>query len=304
MKSKYIYIFFLVVIILLLVATPKLKNQEIISNNKELSESTNVKVKVDKENVTIELNLEEYVTGVLGCEMPALFEEEALKAGAVAARTYVLNKLQVNKNNTISSTTNDQCYNTSEELQNKWQESYQKYLHKIEKAVKDTTGEYMTYEDNIIKAYYFSTSNGYTENVENVFGEQLDYLISVESPYDKNTKQFYNKILINKEEFLSKLNLIENPNIKIGNITRTESNRVETITINDKIYSGIEIRQLLNLRSTDFDISIVEGGVVIVTKGYGHGVGMSQYGANELAKIGYTYDEILKHYYSGIEIVK
>ncbi len=303
MKSKYIYIFFLTIIILLLAITPKLKNQESISNNNKLLETTGVKVKVEKENSTIELDLEEYVVGVLGCEMPALFEEEALKAGAVAARTYVLNKIQANENKTISSTTNDQCYSTNEELANKWQENYQQYFQKIEKAVENTSGEYMTYEDNIIKAYYFSTSNGYTENVANVFGETLDYLVSVESPYDENTKQFYSKVIINKEEFLNKLNLKET-NIKIGNITRTESNRVETITINDKIYTGIEIRKLLNLRSTDFDISIAGNEIEIATKGYGHGVGMSQYGANELAKIGYAYDEILKHYYSGIKIVK
>lgn len=303
MKSKYIYIFFLMIIILLLAITPKLKNQESISNNNKLLETTGVKVKVEKENSTIELDLEEYVVGVLGCEMPALFEEEALKAGAVAARTYVLNKIQANENKTISSTTNDQCYSTNEELANKWQENYQQYFQKIEKAVENTSGEYMTYEDNIIKAYYFSTSNGYTENVANVFGETLDYLVSVESPYDENTKQFYSKVIINKEEFLNKLNLKET-NIKIGNITRTESNRVETITINDKIYTGIEIRKLLNLRSTDFDISIAGNEIEIATKGYGHGVGMSQYGANELAKIGYAYDEILKHYYSGIKIVK
>lgn len=303
MKSKYIYIFFLTIIILLLAITPKLKNQESISNNNKLLETTGVKVKVEKENSTIELDLEEYVVGVLGCEMPALFEEEALKAGAVAARTYVLNKIQANENKTISSTTNDQCYSTNEELANKWQENYQQYFQNIEKAVENTSGEYMTYEDNIIKAYYFSTSNGYTENVANVFGETLDYLVSVESPYDENTKQFYSKVIINKEEFLNKLNLKET-NIKIGNITRTESNRVETITINDKIYTGIEIRKLLNLRSTDFDISIAGNEIEIATKGYGHGVGMSQYGANELAKIGYAYDEILKHYYSGIKIVK
>ena len=303
MKSKYIYIFFLTIIILLLAITPKLKNQESISNNNKLLETTGVKVKVEKENSTIELDLEEYVVGVLGCEMPALFEEEALKAGAVAARTYVLNKIQANENKTISSTTNDQCYSTNEELANKWQENYQQYFQKIEKAVENTSGEYMTYEDNIIKAYYFSTSNGYTENVAIVFGETLDYLVSVESPYDENTKQFYSKVIINKEEFLNKLNLKET-NIKIGNITRTESKRVETITINDKIYTGIEIRKLLNLRSTDFDISIAGNEIEIATKGYGHGVGMSQYGANELAKIGYAYDEILKHYYSGIKIVK
>jgi len=304
MRSKHVYIFFSFIIILLLVLLCFQIDNEVKDEKVYTSTETNKVVKVNKDTNIYEMNIEEYLIGVVGCEMPALFEEEALKAGAVAARTYLLNKLENNENYIISSTTNDQCYSDENELKEKWGNNYNKYKSKIEKAVKETKDEYMTYNGEIIKAFYFSTSNGKTENVQNVFGEKLDYLVSVDSNYDKNTTQFNKTIEITKSDFLKKLNLPEITEIKITNIIKNETNRVDEITINDHKFKGTEIRTLLNLRSTDFEITINEDIVKITTKGYGHGVGMSQYGANELAKIGYNYEEILKHYYTGIELIK
>ena len=304
MKSKHVYIFFSFTIIVLLVLLCFQKGSEVQVEKVYTSTETNKVVKVNKDSNIYEMNIEEYLIGVVGCEMPALFEEEALKAGTVAARTYLLNKLENNENYIISSTTNDQCYSDENELKEKWGDNYSKYRSKIEKAVNETKGEYMTYNGEIIKAFYFSTSNGKTENVQNVFGEKLDYLVSVDSNYDKNTTQFNKNIEITKSDFLKKLNLSESKEIKITNITKNETNRIDEITINDHKFKGTEIRALLNLRSTDFEITINEDKIKITTKGYGHGVGMSQYGANELAKIGYNYEEILKHYYTGIELIK
>lgn len=304
MKSKHVYIFFSFTIIVLLVLLCFQKGSEVQVEKVYTSTETNKVVKVNKDSNIYEMNIEEYLIGVVGCEMPALFEEEALKAGTVAARTYLLNKLENNENYIISSTTNDQCYSDENELKEKWGDNYSNYRSKIEKAVNETKGEYMTYNGEIIKAFYFSTSNGKTENVQNVFGEKLDYLVSVDSNYDKNTTQFNKTIEITKSDFLKKLNLSESKEIKITNITKNETNRIDEITINDHKFKGTEIRALLNLRSTDFEITINEDKIKITTKGYGHGVGMSQYGANELAKIGYNYEEILKHYYTGIELIK
>ena len=304
MKSKHVYIFFSFTIIVLLVLLCFQKGSEVQVEKVYTSTETNKVVKVNKDSNIYEMNIEEYLIGVVGCEMPALFEEEALKAGTVAARTYLLNKLENNENYIISSTTNDQCYSDENELKEKWGDNYSKYRSKIEKAVNETKGEYMTYNGEIIKAFYFSTKNGKTENVQNVFGEKLDYLVSVDSNYDKNTTQFNKTIEITKSDFLKKLNLSESKEIKITNITKNETNRIDEITINDHKFKGTEIRALLNLRSTDFEITINEDKIKITTKGYGHGVGMSQYGANELAKIGYNYEEILKHYYTGIELIK
>lgn len=304
MKSKHIYIFFSFTIIALLILLRFQKDSEVKVEKVYTSTEPSKVVKVNKDTNIYEMNIEEYLIGVVGCEMPALFEEEALKAGAVAARTYLLNKLENNENYIISSTTNDQCYSDENELKEKWGNNYNEYKSKIEKAVKETKDEYMTYNGEIIKALYFSTSNGKTENVENVFGEKLDYLVSVDSNYDKNTTQFNKTIEITKSDFLKKLNLPETKEIKITNIIKNETNRIDEITINDRKFKGTEIRTLLNLRSTDFEITINEYTVKITTKGYGHGVGMSQYGSNELAKLGYNYEEILKHYYTGIELIK
>ena len=304
MKSKHIYIFFSFTIIALLILLRFQKDSEVKVEKVYTSTEPSKVVKVNKDTNIYEMNIEEYLIGVVGCEMPALFEEEALKAGAVAARTYLLNKLENNENYIISSTTNDQCYSDENELKEKWGNNYNEYKSKIEKAVKETKDEYMTYNGEIIKAFYFSTSNGKTENVENVFGEKLDYLVSVDSNYDKNTTQFNKTIEITKSDFLKKLNLPETKEIKITNIIKNETNRIDEITINDRKFKGTKIRTLLNLRSTDFEITINEYTVKITTKGYGHGVGMSQYGANELAKLGYNYEEILKHYYTGIELIK
>ena len=306
MKQKYVYIFFLISIFssLLVLCLQNKKNIEYeTTNNKTNFESEKI-IKVSKNSELLELNIDDYLVGVVSCEMPASFEEEALKAGAVAARTYLLNKLENNNEYVITSTTNDQCYSNAEELKEKWKEDYDKYLSKIQKVVMETHGEYMTYKDEIIKAFYFSTSNGKTENVENVFGEKLDYLVSVNSIYDTNTTQFSRTIEIPKNEFLTKLNLDKSNTIEITNVIKNETNRVDKITINDKVFKGTEVRKLLDLRSTDFEIEINNDNVIISTKGYGHGVGMSQYGANELAKMGYDYEKILKHYYTGIKIVK
>ena len=228
--------------------------------------------------------------------MPALFHEEALKAQAIASRTYLINHLQ--NNSTISNTTDDQVYLTKEEMQDKWKEDYYKYYNKIKEAVTATKDLIMYYNNEPIKAYYFSTSNGYTASSMSVFNEQRDYLTSVESPFDQDNQY---TIETSKQDFCTKLNILCNQ-ISITNIIKDNSNRISKITINNKEYKGTQIRKLLSLRSTDFTINIKDTTIEITTKGYGHGVGMSQYGANNMAKLGYTYEEILKYYYQDIEI--
>jgi stage II sporulation protein D len=141
-------------------------------------------------------------------------------------------------------------------------------------------------------------SNGYTDSSLNVFNESYDYLKITESSWDKDNS---NTITMTKQDFCNKLN-IECNNIKINKTIKDESDRIKRITINDKEFIGTEIRTLLNLRSTDFKITLNNNIIEITTKGYGHGVGMSQYGANNMAKLGYTYEEILKYYYQDIKI--
>ena len=266
----------------------------IMQKNKQSVDKYHVNIDTTDKLLTVEL--EEYIIGVVAGEMPASFSEEALKAQAIASRTYLINHLQTNK--TISNTTDDQVYLTKEEMKEKWKDNYDKYYNKIKEAVTATKGLIMYYNNEPIKAYYFSTSNGYTASSISVFNEQRDYLTSVESPFDQDNS---NTIEISKQDFCNKLDISCNQ-ISITNIIKDNSNRVSKITINNKEFKGTQVRKLLSLRSTDFTFNIKETTIEIITKGYGHGVGMSQYGANNMAKIGYTYEEILKYYYQDIKI--
>ena len=268
-----------------------------------LNEEKKVTIKNNETTEEKELELEEYIIGVVAGEMPASFEVEALKAQAIAARSYAMNKVNSSKKTyDLVTDVSNQVYITQDEMKEKWQSEYDYYYNKIKDAVLETKGLVMKYNDEIISAYYFAMSNGSTEDVSLVFGESKDYLQSVDSSWDENVKNFTVETNITKEEFCKKLDISCN-DIIINNIKRSETNRVNEITINNKTFKGTEVRSILNLRSTDFNIEINES-IKITTKGYGHGVGMSQYGANEMAKNGSTYEEILKHYYNNIEISK
>lgn len=287
MRGKIIVFF---IVFFLLVTSYIYREEEItLESNKVITKE----IKDDK--------LKDYIIGVVACEMPASFEYEALKAMSVASRSYVMYKTKKDKNYDMYNS-DDQCYITVSEMKDKWKSSFNKYYNKIEKAVNDTSNQYMTYNGEVIIAFYFSISNGYTENVENVFSEKLDYLVSVDSTFDSEYEFKKENKNFKLKDFLSKLN-IKDKNINEINIERSKTGRVNYIYINDNKFKGTKFRNLLNLKSTDFNISIYNDMVKIETKGYGHGVGMSQYGANLLAKKGYSYDEILKYYYTGINIV-
>lgn len=242
------------------------------------------------------VNIDDYIIGVVAAEMPASFEEEAIKAQAIASRTYLINSMSNKK--MIDTTTNEQVYIDKKGMQEKWQESYDKYYKKISKCVKETKNKIITYQNKPIKAFYYSMSNGYTESSLNVFNEQLDYLKIIESNWDKDNEE---TITISKKEFCTKLQIDCN-NITINNVIKDKSKRINTIDINNKTYKGVDIRKILELRSTDFEITVLADVIMVTTKGYGHGVGMSQYGANNMAKEGFTYEEILKFYYQNTEI--
>lgn len=300
MKNR---ILMLVTLILVPIAVISFKKNE-TNFNLAKKEDISLKLKDVDNNEVINIELEEYLIGVVAAEMPAVFSEEALKAQAVAARTYAYYKILHNKKNyDLVSDISDQEYITNEEMQDKWKDDYKIYYEKVKKAVEATKNEVITYKDDVILAYYFAMSNGYTEDSSLVFEEQ-PYLESVESIWDNNSlNNFQVDITINKQDFCQKLN-INCQEIVINNITRSNTNRVNNIVINNQEFNGTDFRYLLNLRSTDFDITITEKNVQITTTGYGHGVGMSQYGANGMAKEGYTYKEILKHYYKDIKISK
>ncbi|WP_099360923.1 stage II sporulation protein D [Fredinandcohnia onubensis] len=253
--------------------------------------------------------LEEYVVGVLAMEMPADFELEALKAQALAARTYVVRqmlseqKLKVPNGADVSDTVSHQVYKNNEELKAQWKGDYDWKIEKIRQAVKKTQGQIITFNGEPIDAVFYSTSNGYTEDSENVWKNAVPYLKSVESPWDVNTEKFHSQVNMPVSEFENKLGIKLGNGNDVGKITsRTKSNRVASVEVGGKTFTGVQVRDALGLRSSDFSWERKGSHIVIQTKGYGHGVGMSQYGADGMAKEGKSYKDIVTHYYQGVEI--
>lgn len=268
--------------------------------------NSTIKVKKSKTNEIESVPIEEYVIGVVAGEVPASFDLEALKAQAVASRTYALEHKQRSKTNyDVMDNTQNQVYINYEDMKNKWENNYDENLNKITNAVNSTKGEVLLYDNNLIDAMFFSTSNGYTENSENVFSSKKPYLVSVPSPWDKQESPvFKTTSLISKKEFLFNLGFPDSNEINISDVKTTNTKRVISLNINGKKFKGSEIKSIFKLRSTSFSIEIKEDKVNFIVNGFGHGVGMSQYGANGMAKEGYDYKDILKHYYKNCEIKK
>lgn len=256
----------------------------------------------DDEVVTIfGYELEDYIIGVVAAEMPASFDSEALKAQAVAARTYAISKILSSEELTTDVST--QAFITIEEMKDKWGDDFEFYFEKISNAVYDTEGLVLKSDNDVITAFYFAISNGYTENCESVFGEELSYAQSVESLWDENVNNYSVTTEVSTSDFCEKLS-ISCSEIIIDEIILNDTNHIDAIIINGVTFSGTEFRNLLSLRSTDVSLIIGSDVVYLTTKGYGHGVGMSQYGANEMAKSGYSYEEILYYYYTDVKLEK
>lgn len=280
--------------------TPINNVEEVIEETPVVSEQM---VVVYRSNGTIlEITLTDYLIGVVGAEMPASFNIEAIKAQAVAARTYTLKR--VLNNQVLTDTTINQKYEDVSTLKSKWGSDFDKYYNKIKEAVISTDKEVITYNGNYIDAIYHSTSNGKTEDSIYVWGNEYAYLKSVDSTYDISASSYSRTVFISYESLTNSFGMTIDSNTNFNIIMRTSNNSVNQIEINGNMYSGKYVRELLGLRSTDFSITKEETGVSISTKGYGHGVGMSQYGANGMANAGYNYKEILTHYYTGVQIVK
>lgn len=295
-------------------------NGQIINNNVEKSvntEYTNVdntstnnstnssvsEITVYRSNGSvINLNMTDYLIGVVSSEMPASFNFEALKAQSVLARTYALKAKQTGKK--LTDTVSTQSYIDIDQMKNKWGNSFNTYYNKIKNAVENTNEEYLSYNGNYIEALYHSTNNGKTESSLDVFGNYYPYLISVSSEYDKNASSYLRTINMPLDTISNKLGLSLNNDSVISILSYTDGGNIKEININGNNFSGKKVRELLGLRSADFDISISDNNANITTRGYGHGVGMSQYGANGMANAGYSYKDILSHYYPGTTLTK
>lgn len=254
-----------------------------------------IKVKMTKTGEVVTMDIDEYLKGVVPAEMPPSYNMEALKAQAVVARTYAMKK--ASKGITLVNSTSHQVYNSVEQMKVKWGSSYSTYYNKIKNAVNDTKGKVLKYNGEYIEALYFSMSNGKTELPTYVWSTNYPYLQVVSSSWDENISAAKYTVTMSYKELSNKLGVTVDNNSEIKVLSKTAGDRVNEVSIAGKTFSGVKVRSLLGLRSADFEITKTSSGVKIITKGFGHGVGMSQYGANGAAKVGYTYKQILSHYY-------
>ncbi len=301
--KKILLFSFAVLIIPYVIVSIFIRNDEITFN---FSSNSVVRVYREDSGVINVVPIEEYVVGVLAGEMPVDFELEALKAQAVAARSYVMIQMERNayKDYDVVDSVTNQVYLDSDYLMKVWSNSYTDNINKIKTAVLSTKGEYIAYNGRVAEALFFSTSPGKTENSEDVFPNRVEYLRSVDSSWDAISPVFETKKVFTLITFYNLLSLNYSDDLIISNIDTTITGRIKSMVINGRIFTGNEICSLLGLRSTFFTIEKLDNSVVITNRGYGHGVGMSQYGAEAMAINGYNYQDILKHYYQGIEIKK
>lgn len=259
------------------------------------------------DNNIIQMPVESYVLSVVLSEMPVDFEIEALKAQAVVARTYALRRSEGNSKHPGAAVCNKSscCQgfcSIDDYLQNGGEQSS---IAKASEAVEETKGEVLTYNGKLIDATYFSCSGGLTEDAQAVWGTEVPYLQSVESPGEEQAKHYVDTVKYDIREFTALLDLpYKSPgDVKIDKTVYTKGGGIKEMEIGGKSFSGPQLRKALKLRSTSFYISIVGETVIITTKGFGHRVGMSQYGADAMAVNGATYAQILLHYYQGVELI-
>ena len=252
------------------------------------------------ENGVEEMILQEYIAGVVLGEMPSGFALEAKKAQAVAARTYALRVAAGNRHDGAVCTDSGCCQNFKDPAS----VADKRAVTAARDAAEQTEGVVMTYQGKLIDATYFSCSGGMTEDAVAVWGSDIPYLQSVESPGEEYAVHYTDTVTLSLDAFQKALQIqISDPTHQwLGPVAYTQSGGVETMVIGGVIYKGTQLRKLLGLRSTVFEITATENTVTIMTKGYGHRVGMSQYGADAMARGGSDFRTILQHYYQGVTL--
>ncbi len=305
MKKILLLTFIIILIPFTIVNFFKVDQKEEIKLN--YGSNTIIRVKRMASGKIVGVPFEQYIVGVLAGEMPIYFNLEALKAQAVAARSYALKRMEYNKDNdfdVVDSILN-QVYLDDGYLKDAWGDDYVDNINKLREAVNATSMEYLDYNGDVIDALFFSTSNGYTETSSLVFNIDLPYLQSVSSSWDEKTSSaFKSTTSMSLRDFYNKLNIDYSDYFDVKILEKSSTNRIIKLSINGKEFLGRDLYNILGLKSTDFSLKKDGDKVIINTIGYGHGVGMSQYGAEGMAEEGYSYIDILKHYYVGTNIKK
>ena len=256
------------------------------------------------EGQVLQMDLEAYVTGVVLAEMPGSFHPEALKAQAVVARTYgVKRSTGGGKHENAAVCTQSSCcqgYRPAEVYLDEG--GQQETVEKVEQAVRETAGQVLRYEGTLIDATYFSCSGGSTEAAVEVWGADVPYLQAVDSPGEEDAVHYTDQVVFSTAEFSALTGCEGAPDRWLGQVHYTQGGGVDTIELGGRIFTGRQLRELLGLKSTDFSLEITGETVTITTHGFGHRVGMSQYGAQAMAQQGSSYQDILRHYYQGTEL--
>lgn len=301
--KKILLLTCLIIFVPFIIVTVFIKDEEI-----KLIYQSNMKVRVKRNetNEIIQVPFEDYIVGVLAGEMPVSFDIEALKAQAVASRSYVMKQMYYNKDKEydVIDTVKNQVYLDYDYLKDAWKEEYTTKINKIKKAVLETYNEYLEYNGEVVDAMFFSTSVGKTENSEEIFNNQVPYLRSVDSTWDSISPVYEVNYTFEAKDFYTKLNQEYSEKLYTEILEKTSTGRIKKIKINNLTYDSSEIVKDLNLKSNYFTIRQEDNTIYIKTKGYGHGVGMSQYGAEAMALNGFSYKEILEYYYQGTKIKK
>ncbi len=266
-----------------------LSKQEPVASQPSISTQS---VSLFRSGTTIELPLEEYLIGVVAAEMPVSFELEALKAQAVAARTFVRARDFI-----VDDTTASQVYKSNDELREQWHENYDEYYEKVKQAVFTTAGQILTYNGTPITAAFFSSCMGSTNNSEDYWTSATPYLRSVSSPWDQAVSELSRSVDVDTQTLV---NCLGGNDVQI--LSTYTNGYVQEVNVNGRLFSGRQIRELLGLASNCFTVEVIENGLRFTTYGSGHGIGMSQYGAQGMALEGYDYQAILHHYYTDVEI--
>lgn len=283
--------------------------QEETTTPTEAAQTVSLSVLVrDLDGITREMDMDTYITGVVLAEMPAYFEKEALKAQAVVARTYA-RKAYVygGKHGDGSVCTRSSCCQAYKPVDDYLQEGgTRESLDKIRAAVTETSGYVLTYDGVLIEATYFSCSGGSTEDAQAVWGTDFPYLQAVESPGEEDAAYYRDTVTYTAEQFenLMGMDLNGTPAGWFGEVTYTDGGGVETMVIGGQAYKGTQLRSLLGLRSAAFEVQTGTDSITITTRGFGHRVGLSQYGADAMAVKGSSYAEILAHYYQGTALTR
>ena len=278
------------------------------------SENDSILVLSSSTNKVSEIDLFEYVVGAVAAEMPATYHSQALKAQAVACYTYALKARENDSDESLNgadisdSSDKHQGYLDKAARKEKWGDKYETYEKKIEEAVKEVFGKKLTFDGELITAAFHAISAGNTFSSAEVWGYEVEYLQSVTSAGDKLSPDYSQTVAFTQEQFkkavteLEGVKLSDDPKDWVGDIKKTDSGYAQSVEIGGKTFTGVQVRQALGLRSAAFEIKYEDENFHVTTNGYGHGVGMSQYGADYMARQGSTWEEILLHYYKGAKI--